>query len=95
MPFVLPAMHERYFFAADALSVAYAFAFRRGWRLAALIQAASAFTYLPYLFDWEPIPRPVLAGLMAVALGLLGWDLAGRIRAAPEGPSVNTPQGNQ
>jgi Gpi18-like mannosyltransferase len=83
MPFVLPAMHERYFFAADALAVAYAFAFRRGWGVAGLIQMASAFTYLPYLFNWEPVPRPLLAVLMAGALGWLWWDLAARARPAP------------
>lgn len=75
MPFVLPAMHERYFFAADALAVAYAFTVRGGWVVAGLIQFASAFTYLPYLFHVEPVPRPVLAAVMGVALGRLLWEL--------------------
>ncbi len=75
MPFVLPAMHERYFFAADALAVAYAFRFSNGRWVLLLIQFASAFTYLPYLFNWEPVPRPWLAVVMAVALGLLLRDL--------------------
>jgi len=72
MPYLLPAMHERYFFPADVLAVAYGFWTMRGWVVAGLIQTASFFTYLPYLFDWEPIPRPVLAGVMGLALaGLL------------------------
>lgn len=75
LPFALPAMHERYFFAADALAVAYAFWFRRGWIVAALIQCASAFTYLPCLFDWEPVPRPLLAVAMGAALGILLQDV--------------------
>ena len=84
MPFVLPAMHERYFFAADALAVAYAFWFRRGWIVAVLIQVASAFTYLPYLFDCEPIPRPLLAVAMGGALVLLVRDLWRATEASAE-----------
>jgi Gpi18-like mannosyltransferase len=90
MPFVLPAMHERYFFAADALAVAYAFGFASGRWVLLLIQFASAFTYLPYLFNWEPVPRSWLAGVMAVALGWLLRDLlgtksepAGALRVSP------------
>ena len=84
MPYLLPAMHERYFFAADALAVAYAFTVRRGWMVAALIQFASAFTYLPYLFHVEPVPRSVLAAVMGVALGRLIRELfAARTGAVP------------
>ena len=75
MPYVLPAMHERYFFAADALAVAFAFWVRGGWGVAVLIQVASAFTYLPYLFGIEPVPRPLLAVVMGVALVWCGWPL--------------------
>jgi Gpi18-like mannosyltransferase len=82
MPFVLPAMHERYFFAADALAVAYGFTVRGRWIVAALIQFASAFTYLPYLFNVEPVPRPVLAAVMGVALGRLLWELLATLSPA-------------
>lgn len=75
MPYVLPAMHERYFFPADVLAVVYAFLAKRGWVLAVLVQTASFFTYLPYLFDLEPVPRPLLAILMTAVLAILGRDL--------------------
>ncbi|MCP5519550.1 MAG: hypothetical protein H7A45_20095 [Verrucomicrobiales bacterium] len=74
MPYLLPAMHERYFFPADVLSVAYAFWAARGWIVTVLIQTASFFTYLPYLFNSEPFPRPVLAVVMGGALVLLVRD---------------------
>jgi len=83
MPFVLPAMHERYFLAADALAVAYAFTVRSGWVVTALIQFASAFTYLPYLFNVELVPRTVLAAVMGVALGRLFWDVFAAPHPAP------------
>lgn len=75
MPYVLPAMHERYFYAADVMAVAYAFWFPRRWVVALLIQAASFFTYLPYLFEKEPVPRPYLALVMGAALALVVKDL--------------------
>ena len=90
LPFVLPAMHERYFFAADALAVAYAFWFHRGWIAAALIQFASALTYLPYLFDREPVPRPLLAVALAAALGMLVQDLFRAERRRDRAPKNTT-----
>ncbi len=68
MPYCLPAMHERYFFSADLLSLVYAFYHPKRWGVAVLIQFASAFTYLPYLFHLEPVPRPLLALVLTLAL---------------------------
>lgn len=74
-PFFLPGMHERYFFAADVLSVVYAFYLPRGFRVTLLIQFASAFTYLPYLFEQEPVPRRLLPLPILAAMGLVVWEL--------------------
>ena len=71
VPYFLPGMHERYFFAADLFSVIYAFFTARGWIVALLIQFCSFFAYLPYLFEMEPIPRTWLALIMTAAVGLL------------------------
>lgn len=50
VPFLLPAMHERYFYLADALTVLAAFHLpRRLWALPILEQFASLFAYLPFL----------------------------------------------
>jgi len=70
-PFLLPGMHERYFFAADVLSVIYAFYVPHGVWVPILVQFASAFTYLPYLFHQEPVPRPLLALVMLAAIALV------------------------
>ncbi|MCL5097071.1 MAG: glycosyltransferase 87 family protein [Candidatus Omnitrophica bacterium] len=69
VPFVLPGMHERYFFAADVLSVVYAFYVPGGWIIAVMVQFCSAFSYLPYLFNEEPVPRWALALVMLLAIG--------------------------
>jgi Gpi18-like mannosyltransferase len=71
LPFVLPGMHERYFFSADALSVLYAALIPNGWRIMALIQACSLGAYMPYLFNVTPIPMPWLAALMAAVILIL------------------------
>jgi len=50
VPYFLPAMHERYFFLADALAVVAAFYLpRKLWALPVLEQFASFFAYLPFL----------------------------------------------
>ena len=50
--------------------------------VAALIQTASALTYLPYLFGIEPVPRPLLAVVMGAALVWAGGPLR-RKRSEP------------
>ena len=64
-------MHERYFFAADVLSVLYAFCVPGGWRVMALVQFASAFSYLPFLFRHEAVPLALLPFAMLAALALV------------------------
>jgi Gpi18-like mannosyltransferase len=50
VPFLLPAMHERYFYLADGLAVIAAFYLPRPlWALPILEQFASVFSYLPFL----------------------------------------------
>lgn len=49
VPFLLPYMHDRYFFLADALCAAWACAFPREAPCALLVQASSLMAYLNYL----------------------------------------------
>jgi len=50
VPYFLPAMHERYFYLADTLTVLSAFYLpRKLWALPILEQFASVFSYLPFL----------------------------------------------
>jgi Gpi18-like mannosyltransferase len=50
VPYFLPAMHERYFYLADVLTVVAAFYLpRKLWALPILEQFASVFSYLPFL----------------------------------------------
>jgi Gpi18-like mannosyltransferase len=97
-PFLLPGMHERYFFPADVLALAYAVAVPRGWVVVALMQFASAFSYCPFLFGREPVQRDVLALAVAVAIEWVVLGLWARRRpaacgsAALAGPTTKGPE---
>jgi Gpi18-like mannosyltransferase len=73
MPYVLPRMHDRYFFIADLLSLAVAFAYPRYWLAAVLFQIGSLTSYLAYFglsmdapgFAVAPITGGLLLLLMA------------------------------
>jgi Gpi18-like mannosyltransferase len=76
-PFVLPHMHERYFFPADVLSLVYAFYFPRFFFVPILVVTASFFSYIPVLFfnEMTPVLIPYMAILMALALVVTLVDL--------------------
>lgn len=77
IPFLLPKMHERYFYLADVISVVAAFWLpRRLWPVPVLVQFASALSYLPFLL--LPYRLRELTGDSALAdgSGLLGSGFA-------------------
>jgi Gpi18-like mannosyltransferase len=79
VPFFLPAMHERYFFVADVLSVIIAFYLpRRLWPVPLLVQFASFLSYLPFLNGLRTgegvVDFGILTAAMAVALALVVWE---------------------
>jgi len=52
IPFLLPQMHERYFFAADVFSYVMAFVIAGAWPVAAMMQCASLLAYSVYLIHF-------------------------------------------
>jgi Gpi18-like mannosyltransferase len=71
VPYLLPQMHERYFFPADMISLIYAFFFPRRAAVAILVQLASFFSYFPWGLGIEPVPMFMLAVMMTAALVLV------------------------
>ena len=51
VPYLLPKMHDRYFYPADVFSILFAFFFPKFWLVAIAYQAISFLSYLPYLFN--------------------------------------------
>ena len=75
LPFVMPKIHERYFYLADMLSVLYA-AQRRDRRFMPLLVAgASLMSYVPYLMRQRPVDERWLALMMLGALVIVSRDL--------------------
>jgi Gpi18-like mannosyltransferase len=84
LPYLLPNMHDRYFFVADVLSLvlAYAAPGPRTIAAAVLIQAGSLGAYLNYLFD---VSGGAMAGmlLMSAGVAVVVHQIAGAFTVAP------------
>ena len=81
LPFVMPKMHERYFFIADVLSVLYAVKYARRRFLPMLVAGASLTSYCSYLMRQVPVDQRVSAVMMFAALAIVSYDLLTRMRA--------------
>jgi Gpi18-like mannosyltransferase len=76
VPFTLPYMHERYFYAADCIAIIYGFYFPRRFYVPVAVVMISLFSYFPFLFnDRTVIKLPYLALLLAVVLLIVLVDL--------------------
>ena len=51
VPYILPKMHDRYFYPADVFSIVMVFFFPKLWFVLVAYQVMSFISYLPYLFD--------------------------------------------
>ncbi len=72
MPYFLPKMHERYFFAADVFSIVFVFYYPQYFFVPLAINLVSLFTYIPFLTGSFIIPPDILSlFLAAVILSLL------------------------
>jgi len=73
MPYLLPKMHERYFFVADVMTFTLAFVIPRLWVTAPLFQVGSLLSYLPYF--GLPIHGSILGFLpVTFAVGVLSLE---------------------
>ena len=99
VPFLLPSMHDRYFYLADVLSVIAAFYVPgRLWYLPVLVQVSSFGAYLHYLAPavGNYLTMGFLAALMALALGcVLRAALREFQDAGPAVGAVPGPAGDQ
>lgn len=82
VPFFLPKMHERYFYPADLLSIAFAFFYPDFYFIPVLIGGASFFSYLPFLFEAEVVPLPVLTLVLLIAVSVLTYHLVHQLYAS-------------
>ena len=76
MVYFLPKMHDRYFFAADILSIIFAFYFPPYFFIPIVISLVSFFSYFPFLFGFEIIPLSLLALVQLIIIIILSRHLA-------------------
>jgi hypothetical protein len=85
IPFFLPKMHERYFFAADVISIVFA-AFSPAYYYVAIgISAVSFLAYQPYLFGQGLVPMAWLALALLAILTVVLWRTVLDLRPCPPG----------
>jgi len=61
VPFLLPQMHERYFYLADVLTIVMAMYVRRFWPVAIVVSLCSVLSYAPFLWNTTPVALPLVA----------------------------------
>jgi Gpi18-like mannosyltransferase len=83
-PFLLPRMHERYFYLADVLSVVYAFLCPARWFLPICIGSASLVAYMPFLTGADAGTVAYAAVTVLCVLLILLVDFAGVLRRPGE-----------
>jgi Gpi18-like mannosyltransferase len=71
VPFFLPKMHERYFYPADVLSIAFAFYFPQLFYIPMLVGGVSFLSYELFFFGTQPVLLPLLAFVMLIAISIL------------------------
>ena len=82
IPFVMPKMHDRYFFMAEMFALLYAARWPRRWWMPVCVTAASFICYAPFLMRQRPIPTQVATLLnLAVIIGV-ARDMYASMRAA-------------
>ena len=75
IPFLLPEMHERYFYLADVISIVCAFAFPRTFYIAVIMQICSLLSYAPYLINTQVISLTYVAFAVLVITLIATIDL--------------------
>ncbi len=75
IPFLLPEMHERYFYLADVLSIVYAFYFPRYFYIAVITQLCSLLSYTPYLLNTQIVSLAYVAFAVLVITIITTADL--------------------
>ena len=75
VPFLLPKMHDRYFFPADALTIVLAFYRPRLWPLPVAVALVSAQSHLLFLLGLEIVPLAWCAAVLLAVLVVLGRQL--------------------
>ena len=82
--FFLPAMHERYLFAADVIVILLVLQFGTKYFMVLLTQIISLLAYAPFIFSQTPIPHDEVAVGFLVTLVLATYWLWAILKSPSE-----------
>ena len=83
IPFLLPRMHERYFFAADIMALVYFFYNKKRWYVPIIVIYNSYVVYVYYLFRVEIGTDIVNSGLLLLVLAQALYEFVNELINAP------------
>ena len=75
MPYILPKMHQRYFFPAEVVGIVLAFYLPRYWFVPVIVGGVSFSTYLEELFWFKFVAIELRALVVLGILAILTWQL--------------------
>lgn len=82
IPFVMPKMHDRYFFMAEMFALLYAARHPKRWWIPVCVTASSFICYAPFLMRQRPLPTQVAMLLNLAAIIAVARDIYASMRAA-------------
>lgn len=82
-PFLLPKMHERYFLAADAFAIVFAFYKPRYFYIPVVLTVVSVLAYIPFLFRGVLVPIESLAFFTLGAILVVMLELKASVAEPP------------
>ena len=92
VPFLLPRMHDRYFYPASVIAIVFAFYFPKYWFIPVVTGLVSSLAVLPILYEMTPVPLPLLAVFLLLIIAVLGWKLL-RTPEHQARAAIQTPEG--
>ncbi len=95
VPFFLPKMHERYFYPADVLSIAFAFLYPEFFYVPILAVGTSFLSYQQFLFERDLVPLPVLTLVLLALITLLFYHAMRQLYLPPEQPNRDLTGGDR
>jgi Gpi18-like mannosyltransferase len=87
-PFVLPKMHERYFYPADAFAILFGFYFPQFFYVPIIMISVSLFSFFPYLYGYPIAPIPYLTTILLVMIIYLLRNWQSFLGADDENPAL-------
>lgn len=87
IPFVLPGMHERYFYSADVFTLVYSIVFPRYWFIGVGMQICSVCAYTPFLLSVTILPSEMLALVPFTSITFVVWHLCKYMKICAKAPS--------